>query len=279
MRPRKSSPQRRVIALKSIYSVIAFDKGTIFPNGPQYMSETPVPRVPGRDGTPPGVPAGPGDYPRLGSPGWRLVPQGPDWEEAWLAARAEDEDPGDPDEYAGPTDAGAAAARSSLATGRSRVGRACTAPLPDCQAAKAIRDAGAATYPGCARRTTMPATSVHNRRCAGSIGTQTSLMALKIPQRHSHLGDLEVGRGAVAATIGRDHAADGGQPFGGDHVPGPVFPPGLTECCYRLKGQGLDLRRFGLDAESGLGEESIDQGGPVLDALEPVLHDGGQLAR
>jgi len=53
-------------------------------------------------------------------------------------------------------------------------------------------------------------------------------MALKIPQRHSHPGDLEVGSGAVAATIGRDHAADCGQPFGGDHVPGPVSPPGLA---------------------------------------------------
>ena len=30
-----------------------------------------------------------------------------------------------------------AAARGSLAIGRSRVGRACIAPLPDCQAAKA----------------------------------------------------------------------------------------------------------------------------------------------
>ena len=48
------------------------------------------------------MPAGPGDHPRLGSPGWRLVPQSPDWDEAWLAARAEDEDPGDPDEYEDP---------------------------------------------------------------------------------------------------------------------------------------------------------------------------------
>jgi hypothetical protein len=53
-------------------------------------------------------------------------------------------------------------------------------------------------------------------------------MARKIPQRHSQPGDLEVGSGAVAAMIGRDHAADRGQPFGGDHVPGPVFPPGLA---------------------------------------------------
>jgi hypothetical protein len=36
-------------------------------------------------------------------------------------------------------------------------------------------------------------------------------MALKVPQRHSHPGDLEVGSGAVAAMIGRDHAAACGQ--------------------------------------------------------------------
>ena len=53
-------------------------------------------------------------------------------------------------------------------------------------------------------------------------------MTLKIPQRHSHPGDLVVGRGVVAATIGRDHAADRGQSLGGDHVPGPGFPPGLA---------------------------------------------------
>jgi hypothetical protein len=43
--------------------------------------------------------------------------------------------------------------------------------------------------PGCARRTT----SVHSRRCAGSIPTQTSSMTLKISQRHSHPGDLSLG--------------------------------------------------------------------------------------
>jgi hypothetical protein len=42
--------------------------------------------------------------------------------------------------------------------------------------------------------------------------------------------------------------------------------------------QGLEPRRFGFEAESGLGEELADEGGPVLDALEPVLHNGGQLA-
>lgn len=39
------------------------------------------------------------------------------------------------------------------------------------------------------------------------------------------------------------------------------------------------LRWFGFNAESGLGEEPIDERGPVLDVLEPVLDDGGQLVR
>jgi hypothetical protein len=69
------------------------------------MSEAPVPRDPGQDGDPSGVPAGPGDRPSLGSPGWRLVPQSPDWDEAWLAAMAEDEYPGDAEECQDPDDA------------------------------------------------------------------------------------------------------------------------------------------------------------------------------
>ena len=75
----------------------------ILPNGPGFMSETPVPCDPGRDDIPLGVPAGPGDRPTLGSPGWRLVPHGPDWPE-WMGedAHAEDEDPGDLDEYQDP---------------------------------------------------------------------------------------------------------------------------------------------------------------------------------
>ena len=51
------------------------------------------------------MPAGPGDHPSLGSPDWTLVPQSPDWDEAWLAARAEDEYPGDPDLYEDPDNA------------------------------------------------------------------------------------------------------------------------------------------------------------------------------
>jgi Domain of unknown function (DUF222) len=66
------------------------------------MSETPVPRDPGRDEDPSGAHAGPGDHPWLGSPDWRLVPQSPDWDEAYLTAAADDEDPGDLDEYEDP---------------------------------------------------------------------------------------------------------------------------------------------------------------------------------
>ena len=66
------------------------------------MHQEPVPQHPGRDENPSGVPAGPGDHPWLGSPHWRLVPQSPAWDEAYLAARAEDEYPGDLEEYEDP---------------------------------------------------------------------------------------------------------------------------------------------------------------------------------
>ena len=71
------------------------------------MSEAPVPRGPGRDEVPPGVPA---DYPRLGSPGWQLMPSGPQWpewmdDEGYLAARSGD-DPGEvEEEYQDPDNA------------------------------------------------------------------------------------------------------------------------------------------------------------------------------
>ena len=51
------------------------------------------------------MPAGPGDRPSLGSPGWRLVPCRPEWDEAYLAAMAEDEYPGDADLYEDPDNA------------------------------------------------------------------------------------------------------------------------------------------------------------------------------
>jgi hypothetical protein len=66
------------------------------------MRQEPVPQEPGRDEDPSGVAAGPGNHPWLGSPDWRLVPQSPDWDEAYLAARAEDEYPGDLEEYEDP---------------------------------------------------------------------------------------------------------------------------------------------------------------------------------
>ena len=69
------------------------------------MSDTPAPRHPGPDNTPPGGPAGSGDHPSLGSPDWTPVPQRPDWDEAWLAAQAEDEYPGDLDSYEDPDNA------------------------------------------------------------------------------------------------------------------------------------------------------------------------------
>jgi len=69
------------------------------------MHQESVPQNPGRDEDPSGMPPGPGDYPWLGSPDWRLVPQSPDWDEAYLAARAEDEYPGDLEEYEDPDNA------------------------------------------------------------------------------------------------------------------------------------------------------------------------------
>jgi len=64
---------------------------------------------PGRDEDPPGRPARPDDVPQLGSPGWQLVPSSADWDwvgdEAYLAALAEDEYPGDPDEEQDPDNA------------------------------------------------------------------------------------------------------------------------------------------------------------------------------
>jgi uncharacterized protein DUF222 len=71
------------------------------------MPRTPPPRNPGQDGDPPGMPAGPGDLPWLGSPDWELVPQSPDWDPDYLAAVAalDDEDPGDLEEDEDPDNA------------------------------------------------------------------------------------------------------------------------------------------------------------------------------
>ena len=75
------------------------------------MNQEPALPDPGRDDTPPAGPAGPEDYPELGSPRWRLLPPGTDpmddpaVREAYLAALAEDEYPGDPDEEEDPDNA------------------------------------------------------------------------------------------------------------------------------------------------------------------------------
>jgi hypothetical protein len=65
---------------------------------------------PGRAQDPPGAPAGPDDVPRLGSSRWQLVPSSADWpdytgDQAYLAAQAQDEDPGDPDQDQDPDNA------------------------------------------------------------------------------------------------------------------------------------------------------------------------------
>jgi hypothetical protein len=64
-----------------MFFAIIFDRKIIPPNGSWLMHQEPVPQDPGRDGDPPRVPS------------W------PDWmdDPAYLAARAEDEDPGDLD--------------------------------------------------------------------------------------------------------------------------------------------------------------------------------------
>jgi len=51
--------------------------------------------------------------------------------------------------------------------------------------------------------------------------------------------------------------------------------PGISPTLQRLKGEGLSM---GLHGESGLGEGAVDECGPVLDALEPALEDGGASA-
>jgi hypothetical protein len=63
------------------------------------VNQGPVARGPGRDDDPSGVPAGPVEFPELGSPRWRLLPSSPDWPE-WMEdlAYLDDEDPGDPGE-------------------------------------------------------------------------------------------------------------------------------------------------------------------------------------
>jgi hypothetical protein len=75
------------------------------------VNQEPVTPGPGRDEDPPGGPAGPGDFPELGSPRWQLLPPGsdpmddPQVREAYLDSLADDEDPGDLDLYQDPDNA------------------------------------------------------------------------------------------------------------------------------------------------------------------------------
>ena len=89
---------------------------------------------------------------------------------------------------------------------------------------------------------------------------------------------------AAAQRTPPDRIRQGPSPYEMEGINGPSFgPPGRArwaapEVIQSLKFQGLGLRWFGLDAESGPSEESAGEAGPVLDALEPVLHDDGPLA-
>jgi len=65
---------------------------------------------PGRDEDPSGAPAGWDDIPSVGSDRWRLLPSSADWpdwtqDEPYLAALAEEDEPGDPDEEEDPDNA------------------------------------------------------------------------------------------------------------------------------------------------------------------------------
>ena len=85
---------------------------------------------------------------------------------------------------------------------------------PDCQAAKASRDAGAATCPSCARRTIGVQPSLHGIYPGPGIVPDPQVL-----QRHGHPGNLVVGRGAVTTAIGHDRAADRAA-TAADHTPG-----------------------------------------------------------
>jgi hypothetical protein len=75
------------------------------------VNREPAPLDPGQDDDLPGVPAGPGDFPELGSPRRRLLPpwtdpmDDPAVREAYLAPLADEEDPGDLDLYQDPDNA------------------------------------------------------------------------------------------------------------------------------------------------------------------------------
>jgi hypothetical protein len=102
---------RRVVSPSDTFFAIMFDTRSFLLNGRWYVSQGPVPLGPGRDDDPSGAASGPVEFPELGSPRWRLLPPGsdpmddPEVREAYLAALAEDEDPGDPGEEEDPDSA------------------------------------------------------------------------------------------------------------------------------------------------------------------------------
>jgi hypothetical protein len=75
------------------------------------MTNEPALPDPGQEDNLPGAPAGPDEFPALGSPRWQLLPPGtdpmadPQVREAYLDSLAEDEDPGDLDLYPDPDNA------------------------------------------------------------------------------------------------------------------------------------------------------------------------------
>jgi Domain of unknown function (DUF222) len=78
-----------------------FDR-KISPNGRWCVGGGSALPGPGRDEDPSGAPAGWDDFPAVGSDHWRLLPSSADWpdwtqDEAYLAALAEEDEPGDPD--------------------------------------------------------------------------------------------------------------------------------------------------------------------------------------
>jgi hypothetical protein len=75
------------------------------------MNQEPAPPDPGQDDNLPGAPAGPDEFPALGSPRWRLLPPGtdpmedPQVRKAYLNALADEDEPADPDEEEDPDNA------------------------------------------------------------------------------------------------------------------------------------------------------------------------------
>lgn len=64
-----------------------------------------------------------------------------------------------------------------------------------------------------------------------------------------------------------------------DNTSGTSFDEPKGQCYLEgLKGQGLELRRFGFEAESGLGEEPVDEGSKLDPGRVPLGGDRGLVA-